>query len=1249
MSIIRCAIEKYGEELRYIYPELDLESVSAKPLKKLEKSGEAERALAGLSYLCNSLQISKECSSILLIKRLRCVLKALKEWRRGFYILAKTKDTFSVYVADAILDITSENLEFNKNIVDFIKKSVGKAYKINPYFTAHTLNLLTVLYLKSLLYGSAKILLDTLCTINLRLLETHPEYTSEFIDTISLFLLATSEKNILIKILGYLDRLGQIMNLHISMNRKEYVFHLSMAYVLYSKILIRLNRLDDAKNRLLLVRDLIEQIGEKGYNYEINIGIIEQELGNIALMKNEIDEAIEHFSLAETLIKKHIEKDIKLKIRLGDILVRLSFAYREKDMAGKALEKLKEVKEITEDLAKLGIDRIKYSLPEIYVEIGKLLSSLDNIEEALTNFRKAKRLYFQAIESGYNVDGDKLIVPVLHISNILAQQKKYREALEELGDLLGLLDKLVSSGEDEYIPYLAETYKLIGETFYEIKSLENALRFLSEAEKIYKMLVSEDEDYLEALSDTLFILGLTLYALRRWEDGLNKLLEAARITLELVRRGQDQLKQRLGEIYMQIGNLLDTIGMPTRAIEVYKKAELIFRDLLEKGSTTVIMDLIMLLANEGVMYNNIKQYEKAIEYLSEAEKFLSEITKGKPHPYLAWVLTSLGNALDDAKRPREALEKFERAEQIYRKLIEAGEKKYRERLAWTIMNIGVTLLRLNRIDEAITKLNEALEIKEIAASTYAFAHAHLITAHAMKKDKEAAMNTFISCLEGFPKFFSKLFVTIGGVSSAFREFSRVFSIASESFDPLIVSSAIEDLKAYCFKNTAKAFGLGDLPLDRYIDMKNTCDLHRVPASCSNLDLWETGIPDRFKALPFRFRLKPDRYDFSWIVILDTLGNMPPVIFVGSKEYGVKRIGLTRKSLERIINICNAFIFLDTFYHITITGDILGNYEFIAEQMKRFGITLKPPRSAKAFIIDVYNSLFNRVTEYINDLEVSLPELMEFLEFVDNQNDTLVISPTGVYTALPVELFPIGRPIFLRIPLMRSFSLTLSNIEIEAPLSPIKIMHDMGLSTRPLPLTFPEVEIIKKFGEDVGIQVNIIDLFDRSSIIEALHEGGILHYTGHGGRSTHSFTGLQFSYLALSNRFRVDYRDIFVSDPVGGLAFLSSCNSAFVRPERGGFDLYSLVASLFAEKYTVIAPLYPVLETHALFFVYCFYDSLKENLKIDEAILNTRKLFYNYYSREIASTLFYNPSTFPRYFNTWFFQIYGYPKLKFVGK
>jgi serine/threonine protein kinase len=236
-----------------------------------------------------------------------------------------------------------------------------------------------------------------------------------------------------------------------------------------------------------------------------------------------------------------------------------------------------------------------------------------------------------------------------------------------------------------------------------------------EAIRSFKSGVEEEEalkeDRLRPLRDKL------LGSARRFYDRLGELL-----------RGQPDAgsKAVLAESYAELGELIDRIGQKPEALEAYKKAVAIRRELAAEGTgASARVELARALNALGEEVNQLGDHAGALAAHEEARSLAEPFATGpgatiEARRALGFAHHRAGQALASTGADGRALASFRWAREVQEPLARdaAAEPEHRLALTETMVGIGVLLERTGELAAALVEQRGALEIRRVLAAEH---------------------------------------------------------------------------------------------------------------------------------------------------------------------------------------------------------------------------------------------------------------------------------------------------------------------------------------------------------------------------------------------------------------------------------------------------------------------------------------------------------------------------------------------------
>lgn len=241
----------------------------------------------------------------------------------------------------------------------------------------------------------------------------------------------------------------------------------------------------------------------------------------------------------------------------------------------------------------------------------------------------------------------------------------------------------------------------------------------------------------ELRAQALLSIGNTYRTLGLTDKAEQTLSEALKLNTELY--GEENVATALSEIYLSDPVL--TKGRISEAESLLTKGIAVERRLMPNRNKDLAFGLRAL----GALYNNKGEYDKAKAVLEESVSMYDEIL-GKDNPDSALTLIITG-------RTKEFSGDLAGAEKIYRQAIaifRPSPKRYENRLALALYNLGNLLITESKYDEALSVVREAQAIYQKSGETtlYTFwGKFYLTRAYFLKGDYQHALIEGLTSLD----------------------------------------------------------------------------------------------------------------------------------------------------------------------------------------------------------------------------------------------------------------------------------------------------------------------------------------------------------------------------------------------------------------------------------------------------------------------------------------------------------------------
>ncbi|MFN6525795.1 CHAT domain-containing tetratricopeptide repeat protein [Nostoc sp. ChiSLP03a] len=289
----------------------------------------------------------------------------------------------------------------------------------------------------------------------------------------------------------------------------------------------------------------------------------------------------------------------------------------------------------------------------------------------------------------------QILQQALTIARELKDQKREAIALVYLGfnyDALGEKQKALSF-YNQALPLwravgdrsgVATTLNNIGAVYDDLGEKQKALEFYNQALPLRRAVGDRSGE-----ATTLNNIGKVYDDLGEKQKALDFYNQA----LPLLRAVGD--RSGVATTLSNIGAVYDALGEKQKALEFYNQALPLWRAMGDRSGVATT------LSNIGKVYSNLGQKQKALEFYNQALPLRRAVGDRSGE---AATLNNIGGVYDDLGEKQKALEFYNQALPLIRAVGDrAGE-------AITLSNIGVLFQSTNRPTQAITNLEQSLQI-----------------------------------------------------------------------------------------------------------------------------------------------------------------------------------------------------------------------------------------------------------------------------------------------------------------------------------------------------------------------------------------------------------------------------------------------------------------------------------------------------------------------------------------------------------
>jgi tetratricopeptide (TPR) repeat protein len=238
-----------------------------------------------------------------------------------------------------------------------------------------------------------------------------------------------------------------------------------------------------------------------------------------------------------------------------------------------------------------------------------------------------------------------------------------------------------------------QAFQGLGSSYTDLNDYKKALDEFNKAREIYLNLDEDKQsEYLWEITLLLNNLANLFYYQKEYEEAAFNF----KIVLDNYRSCPKDDAEVLCYIALTLDNLANVHSeqekYKEKALEEYKEALEIRKDLVEKNSQKYLPELAVSYNNLGVYYSEQEEYEKAASEHEKALEIRTGLAKNSPQLYLAnlaTTLNNLANTYDALKKSKKASKQYEKALKIYRSLYKQVPETYTPYLAMTLINLAI--------------------------------------------------------------------------------------------------------------------------------------------------------------------------------------------------------------------------------------------------------------------------------------------------------------------------------------------------------------------------------------------------------------------------------------------------------------------------------------------------------------------------------------------------------------------------------
>lgn len=331
--------------------------------------------------------------------------------------------------------------------------------------------------------------------------------------------------------------------------------------------------------------------------------------------------------------------------------------------------------------------------------LGYAYYEFKDFNKAVACLEEARSLWFRNL-GGYILHR-KLATCLNNLGNSYRKLNQFQKALECCREGLGMRNAL--QGGAEHSCSDAEVAKSFTDTGHCFTSLGDYNNAVSHYERALQLRLKLGQDVASSYNDLA--------------NGYSRLGEHAK-AIEHYKNAICYNEEKYGAgkthadcMYPSLSNLGSEYVLTGEYDEAVKVLEQGLKLIKDDSSGSHSQDIGIALNDLGAAYRNLKQYNKAKNYLKQALEVRIKLYGGedKPHPELASTLTNLGNVCTNQGKYDEAIEYYTKALEMKRALHGPNHHS----IALTLNNIGSLYIQVEQYDKAVDHIKEALQIFSI--------------------------------------------------------------------------------------------------------------------------------------------------------------------------------------------------------------------------------------------------------------------------------------------------------------------------------------------------------------------------------------------------------------------------------------------------------------------------------------------------------------------------------------------------------
>lgn len=320
----------------------------------------------------------------------------------------------------------------------------------------------------------------------------------------------------------------------------------------------------------------------------------------------------------------------------------------------------------------------------LYGVLGRLYQKTKNPKKALYMFEQAMDL-MEGHSEGYRPE-DKASV-FNNLAALYAETDKGK-AIDNYKKALDIFTEIVSNGNTEFLPHLANTQFALAEVYSQKNDYYAAKKYYKEAIRGYESMPNPTYQRLRASAH--YQLGNIYTEEFNLFDAKVHYLKALSLFEGLLEEGEEVLKPYLAAVLNNLGVTFKSMGESEIALEHYNKALIVYQDLLCQSLDFFEPYVAATYNSLGILYAEVNNYGMAVEHLRKAVNLYNALADIRPQEYTHYLATGLHNLglfHFELKEFEMAKDYFGQALEIRKKLAAEQPKNFDADYCTTALNM----------------------------------------------------------------------------------------------------------------------------------------------------------------------------------------------------------------------------------------------------------------------------------------------------------------------------------------------------------------------------------------------------------------------------------------------------------------------------------------------------------------------------------------------------------------------------------